>query len=138
MKITTKDATKIAKKLNINLETIPIDTWKYALHVESEHGKKFGKITNITNDNLLLTGQIATAHLLEFPDYYDRLCDLESDAEKYWKNKSKPDIFNQSEKTSKKGSKESSKKITKKTMKKGSKESSRKTPKKIMKKGSKK
>ncbi|GAJ07065.1 unnamed protein product, partial [marine sediment metagenome] len=32
-------------------------------------------------------GKIALAHLNEFPDYYDRLKNMENEAEKYWDNK---------------------------------------------------
>jgi hypothetical protein len=38
----------------------------------------------VTNDDELLTGKIALAHLKEFADYYDRLARLEKDAEDYW------------------------------------------------------
>ena len=41
----------------------------------------------VTNNNPILTGKIALAHLLEFPDYYTRLDKLEEEAKKYWKNK---------------------------------------------------
>lgn len=44
--------------------------------VESEH----------TTDKEKQT-EIATDHVSEFPDYYDRLEKLEKDADKYWKNK---------------------------------------------------
>mgnify|MGYP003452422074 FL=1 len=70
-----------------------MNEWHYGLNVELEHGKKLGVITNITNDNLILTAKIAIAHLLEFPDYYKRLFKLEEKADKYWKNKTKKNIF---------------------------------------------
>ena len=34
-------------------------------------------VTNVTNDDLVLTGKIALAHLLELPDYYTRLMRME-------------------------------------------------------------
>jgi hypothetical protein len=37
--------------------------------------------TNVTNDNPILTGKIALAHLNEFPDYYTRLARPEKEAE---------------------------------------------------------
>jgi len=46
-----------------------------------------GKLTNVTNDDSLITGKIALAHLNEFSDYYDRLEKMESEAEKYWDSK---------------------------------------------------
>lgn len=63
------------------------------MNIEMEHGS-ISSLTNVTNDNLLLTGKIALAHILEYPDYYDRLKRMEKDAELYWKTKSKPYIIN--------------------------------------------
>ena len=48
---------------------------------------------NVTNDNLLLTGKIALAHLIEYPDYYKRLNKMEMEAEKYWKKRNKPNVI---------------------------------------------
>jgi len=56
------------------------------LDVELEHGKR-DPITNVTNDDPILTGKIALAHLNEFPDYYKRLKDMEEKAEKFWEKK---------------------------------------------------
>ncbi len=87
--INKKQAIKIGDKLNIDFDIIDIDEWIFGLNVELEHGKKFGLLTNITNNNLELTSKIALAHLLEYPDYYKRLAKMEYQAHKYWKNKSK-------------------------------------------------
>jgi len=54
------------------------------MDVEVEHGKISPK-TNITNDDPLMTGKIALAHLNEFSDYYTRLERLEKEADKFWK-----------------------------------------------------
>jgi len=45
------------------------------------------KLTNVTNDDSLVTGKIALAHLNEFPDYYDRLEKMEEEADKFWEKK---------------------------------------------------
>lgn len=58
------------------------------MNVELEHGTKYKK-TNVTNNDLISTGKIALAHLLEYPDYYQRLEKLEKEADEYWKNKPK-------------------------------------------------
>lgn len=83
----------LAKYFNLNLKIISFSYWKYGLEVELEHGTKFGSITNVTNNDLIKTAQITLAHLIEFPDYYERLYKMEKDAEKYWLNKNKPNIF---------------------------------------------
>jgi hypothetical protein len=46
-----------------------------------EHGTRDPQ-TNVTNNDGILTGKIALAHLKEFPDYYTRLYKLEEEAEK--------------------------------------------------------
>jgi hypothetical protein len=86
-------ASRIAKRLNVDLNVVGLDQWTYGMNVELEHGKRFGKKTNVTNDNLYLTGQITLAHLIEFPDYYIRLKNMEDDADKYWKEKIKPSVM---------------------------------------------
>ena len=93
MKITKAQANKLAKDFNLNLDVIDKDEWHYGLNVELEHGKKLGAITNLTNDSLKMTAKIAIAHLTEFPDYYKRLQKMEKQAEKYWENKIKKNIF---------------------------------------------
>jgi hypothetical protein len=51
------------------------------LDVELEHGL-VDTHTNVTNDDPIMTGKIALAHLNEFSDYYTRLYDMEEEAEK--------------------------------------------------------
>jgi hypothetical protein len=91
--ITKTQARQIAKKLKINLDVITIEQWLKALETELEHGTKISQKTNITNDNLILTGLIALAHLIEDPLYYIRLDKMEKESENYWKNKKKPKVY---------------------------------------------
>jgi len=56
------------------------------MDVELEHGLVDAK-TNVTNDDPLITGKVALAHLNEFPDYYTRLEEMEKEGEKYWEGK---------------------------------------------------
>jgi hypothetical protein len=53
------------------------------IEVELEHGQR-DPDTNVTNDDTLLTGKIALAHLKEFPDYYTRLAKMEKEVEVFW------------------------------------------------------
>ena len=50
------------------------------LEVELEHGK-VDRHTNVTDDDPIMTGKIALAHLNELPDYYTRLDKMEKEAE---------------------------------------------------------
>jgi len=94
MRVTKKQALALAKKLNINLEVIPLDYFQYGLQVELEHGSKLSPKTNVTHDNLLTTAKIATAHLVEYPNYYVKLKKLEDSLDKYWAARKKPSIYN--------------------------------------------
>jgi hypothetical protein len=53
------------------------------LEVELEHGFRDPN-TNVTNDDPLFTGKIASEHLNEFPDYYTRLAKMEEETDKFW------------------------------------------------------
>lgn len=88
LSFSSEDAKKIAKKLNIDFskEKFNLNEFTMGINVELEHGTRFSN-TNVTNNDPILTGMIALAHLQEFPDYYTRLNKLEEEAKKYWKNK---------------------------------------------------
>jgi hypothetical protein len=90
--ITSAIATTLANKVGLDLNKFPLKLWEFGIGIELEHGKR-SNLTNVTNDDLLVTAKIALAHIIEFPDYYQRLAILEQDAEKYWKKNSKPDIL---------------------------------------------
>ena len=50
------------------------------MNVELEHGSRDPE-TNVTNDDPVITGKIAWAHLKELPDYYERLEAMEAGEE---------------------------------------------------------
>jgi hypothetical protein len=85
MKIFNKtDAEKIGNDLKIDWKEVSLDQFTKGLNVELEHGS-IDKETNVTGNNGKLTGEIAWAHLKEFPDYYTRLAKMEKDAEAHFK-----------------------------------------------------
>jgi len=92
--ISNQQARQVGKKLGINFQVYPLENFQHGMQVELEHGVKCGNICNVTDNNLLKTGKIALAHILEYPDYYQRLEKLEKKAETYWKNKPRPSILN--------------------------------------------
>ena len=51
------------------------------MNVELEHGLH-DLLTNVTDDDPLITAKITLAHLNEFPDYYTRLERMEEDAKR--------------------------------------------------------
>lgn len=88
MKFTIAQSTKIGKKLGVDFTVVPKRDWNYGMNVELEHA-------DITGEDALMTGKIALAHIKEYPDYYIRLRKMESDAEKYWDKRIKPQVTNQ-------------------------------------------
>lgn len=86
-KFTTEQATKVGENLGIKWDKFDIEQFLIGINVELEHGKR-DPFTNVTNDDIILTGKIALAHLNEFPDYYTRLKKMEDEAEKFWKKDS--------------------------------------------------
>lgn len=85
-KFTTEEAKQIGDDLGINWDVVDLEEFRMGLGVEIEHGSHDPE-TNVTDDDEILTGKIALAHLREFPDYYTRLEKLEDEAEEYWSNK---------------------------------------------------
>lgn len=83
---TLEEARQIGEALGITWDTFDVEQFRHGLNVELEHGQH-NPITDVTHDNPLMTGKIALAHLLEFPDYYDRLAKMEQEAKLYWQQK---------------------------------------------------
>ncbi len=87
-KMELNDARKVGEELGINWDQVSPEEFTMGINVEFEHGTRY-KETNITNDDKKMTGQIAWAHLKEFPDYYTRLEKMEKQATLYWENHKK-------------------------------------------------
>lgn len=76
----TKEALSIGTRLKIDWAQIDVEQFRRGLEVELEHGA-IDPETNVTGDDLMLTGKIAWAHLKEIRDYYTRLEHMEAEAE---------------------------------------------------------
>jgi len=76
---------KIYKQLKLNPKVVSKKYFNFGFNAEMEH-------RNITHGDYDITSKIVIAHLEEIPDYYKRLKKLETNAKKYWNNKSK-DIY---------------------------------------------
>lgn len=87
---TTEEAKTIANTLGIDFskEKFDLEQFRMGLDVELEHGLISPK-TNVTNNDYIMTGKIALAHLNEIPDYYTRLKKVEKDS-RIWKSKNNP------------------------------------------------
>ncbi len=79
-----EEARTIGEQLGLKWDKFDVEQFRMGMDVELEHGLR-DSLTNVTDDNSLVTGKIALAHLNEFPDYYTRLKKMEKEAEDFWK-----------------------------------------------------
>jgi hypothetical protein len=84
-RFTLAEAKRIGDALGIDWHAFDVEQFLMGLEVELEHGVRDTQ-TNVTDDDALITGKIAFAHLKEFPDYYTRLSAMEKEADEYWAN----------------------------------------------------
>ncbi len=77
---TTEEARRVGEEIGIDWASAPFDVeqFRMGMDVELEHGLH-DRLTNVTDDDPLVTGKIALAHLREFPDYYTRLERMEEE-----------------------------------------------------------
>lgn len=80
---TAEKAREVGEALGIDWSKWDIEQFRRGMDVELEHGT-VDPHTNVTNDDPIITGKIALAHLNEFPDYYTRLDQMEAEADKFW------------------------------------------------------
>ncbi len=80
-KISADEARSIGEQIGIDWDSAPFDVEQFrsGMEVEFEHGSHDPQ-TNVTNDDPVMTGKIALAHLKEFSDYYVRLDQMETEA----------------------------------------------------------
>jgi hypothetical protein len=79
------EARAIGEQIGIDWSSsrFDVEQFRMGLGVELEHGRR-DPATDVTGDDEIVTGKIAWAHLNEFPDYYTRLENMETEAERYW------------------------------------------------------
>jgi len=72
MKFSREQANEVAAKLGVDFtqKEYTLEEFTCGMNVELEHGTE-NPATNITDDEPILTGKIALAHLNEVPMYYN-------------------------------------------------------------------
>jgi len=80
---TAAEARQIGEQIGIDWATalFDVEQFRRGMDVELEHGLH-DLLTNVTDDDPLVTGKIALAHLREFSDYYTRLEQMEEQAKR--------------------------------------------------------
>lgn len=80
---TAEEAQRVGEILGVDWSLWDVEQFRMGMDVELEHGS-VDSHTNVTDDDPLLTGKIALAHLNEIRDYYTRLEKMEKEGEAYW------------------------------------------------------
>lgn len=96
VRVSSKQVDQLIAKYNIDTKVVPKDTIIYAIKVELEHGKRFGAITNVINDDIELALRIVLGHMVEYQNYYTYLKRMEVNLDKYWSTRTKQSIFKKS------------------------------------------
>jgi hypothetical protein len=76
---TIYEALRVGDAIGVDWSLFDLEQFRAGMDVEFEHGSQDPQ-TDVTNDDPILTGKIALAHLKELPDYYGRLARMERDA----------------------------------------------------------
>ncbi|KKN66704.1 hypothetical protein LCGC14_0468900 [marine sediment metagenome] len=79
MTFTSEEALQVGEEIGIDWDEVDFDPEDLAdgMDVELEHGSARDERVNITGDDPATTAKIAWAHLMESPDYYDALAEME-------------------------------------------------------------
>ena len=83
---TSEEAKRVGDAIGVDWSRFDLEQFRAGMDVEYEHGSHDPQ-TDVTHDDPIVTGKIALAHMKEFPDYYERLEDMEQEAEQYWANR---------------------------------------------------
>jgi Protein of unknown function (DUF5661) len=80
---TAEEARRVGDAIGVDWNRFDLEQFRAGMDVELEHGSHDPQ-TDVTGDDPIVTGKIALAHMKEFPDYYERLEQMEKQAEQDW------------------------------------------------------
>lgn len=80
------EAERVGTSIGIKWDKFDVEQFRMGMDVELEHGL-VDPNTNVTDNDPVMTGKIALAHLNEYPDYYTRLEKMENEAERFFGKK---------------------------------------------------
>ena len=78
---TPEEARRVGDAIGVDWERFDLEQLRTGMDVELEHGAHDPQ-TDVTGDDLIVTGKIALAHMKGFPDYYERLERMEAEAKR--------------------------------------------------------
>lgn len=82
--LTLAKAKEVGDEIGVDWSEVDLGEFRQGIKEEMEHGSEYGSATKVHEDDYVISGRIALAHLIEVPDYYQRLEDLEDEGEEVW------------------------------------------------------
>jgi hypothetical protein len=82
--LTLAKTKEVGDIIGIDWSIIDLGEFRQGIKEEMEHGSEYGAASKVHDDDYVVSGRIALAHIIEVADYYQRLEDLETDAEALW------------------------------------------------------
>ena len=76
--LTLKRTKEIGDEIGVDWDIVDLGQFIEGVKEEFEHGNEFGEATKVHDDDYITSGRIAYAHLIERPDYYTALAQLEA------------------------------------------------------------
>jgi hypothetical protein len=77
-----KLAKKIGDDIGVDWDLVDLGEFLQGIKEEMEHGSEYGEATKVHNDDFHTSARIAYAHLIEVPNYYTLLEELEDRGDK--------------------------------------------------------
>lgn len=77
--ISVEEACRVGGIIGVDWRDFSPSQFRKGMEVELEHGTHDPQ-TNVSDDDLIITGKIAFAHMKEFPNYYELLAKMEEGA----------------------------------------------------------
>ena len=72
-----KKAKEVGDQIGVDWQIVDLGQFIEGIKEEMEHGSEYGENTKVHDDDFVTSGRIAYAHLIERPDYYTALAQLE-------------------------------------------------------------
>ena len=79
--LTLAEAKRIGDEIGLDWAKVDLGEFIQGIKEEMEHGSEYGSATQVHDDSYVTAGRIAYAHMIEVPNYYTLLEEMETKGE---------------------------------------------------------
>jgi len=79
--LTLAEAKRIGDEIGLDWDKVDLGEFIQGIKEEMEHGSEYGSNTKVHDDSYVTSGRIAYAHMIEVPNYYTLLEEMETKGE---------------------------------------------------------